>query len=311
MNKEPLVTILIPVYNGSNYVADAIESALAQTYKNLEILVVNDGSCDDDATEKVVLSYGEKVRYLKKKNGGVSSALNLGIKNMRGDYMSWLSHDDVYLPDKIEKQIRKVTGNNDIILCSGSLMDADRNPIVYRIKKLNGKYNGVELFREFLQGYILNGLGFFIPKSVFEKCGLFDESMRYLQDLDLWMRMMIQDYNFICMPDQLVISRIHGKQVTNTAKPLFYKDQVAIAKKHIELLKCISKDRQASFCELYYCLFAKDNNTEGINLIKCFMRDNGITVKNLFMKLIPYYVKGALIRIRRKVIQSLFSKIER
>lgn len=67
MNKEPLVTILIPVYNGSDYVSDAIESALAQTYKNIEILVVNDGSNDENATEKIVLSYGEKVKYIKKK----------------------------------------------------------------------------------------------------------------------------------------------------------------------------------------------------------------------------------------------------
>ena len=73
------VSIIIPVYNGSNYLKEAIESALAQTYDNVEVLVVNDGSNDGGATEQIALSYGERIRYFKKENGGVASALNVGI----------------------------------------------------------------------------------------------------------------------------------------------------------------------------------------------------------------------------------------
>ena len=94
MKINPLVSIVIPVYNGSNFLSQAIEAALSQTYKNIEILVVNDGSKDDGATEKVALSYGDRIKYLSKPNGGVSSALNYGIEHMSGDYFSWLSHDD-------------------------------------------------------------------------------------------------------------------------------------------------------------------------------------------------------------------------
>ena len=101
MEQLPLVSIIIPVYNGADYVAEAIDSALNQTYKNIEIIVVNDGSNDNGKTEKIVLSYGEKIRYFSKENGGVSSALNIGIANMKGEYFSWLSHDDMYLPSKI------------------------------------------------------------------------------------------------------------------------------------------------------------------------------------------------------------------
>lgn len=118
MNKEfnPLVSIIIPVYNGANYVAEAIESALNQTYKNIEIIVVNDGSTDE--TEKIVKKYGDKVRYFSKENGGTSTALNVGIKNMKGDYFSWLSHDDMYYPNKIKIQIEelKKLENKDTIL---------------------------------------------------------------------------------------------------------------------------------------------------------------------------------------------------
>ena len=83
---NPLVSIIIPVYNGSNYVKEAIDSALAQTYKNIEVIVVNDGSTDN--TEKIVKSYGDKIRYFYKENGGVASALNLAIENSKGEYIS-------------------------------------------------------------------------------------------------------------------------------------------------------------------------------------------------------------------------------
>ena len=97
----PKVTIVIPVYNGANYLGNAINCALAQTYQNVEVLVINDGSTDNGETERIARSYGDRIRYFYKPNGGVSSALNLGIQNMTGDYFSWLSHDDAYTSDKI------------------------------------------------------------------------------------------------------------------------------------------------------------------------------------------------------------------
>ena len=105
---DPLVSIIIPVYNGTNYLREAIDSALGQTYSNCEIIVVNDGSNDNGETEKMALAFGDKIRYFSKGNGGVSTALNLGINNMRGDYFSWLSHDDLYTTEKIEKNVAAI-----------------------------------------------------------------------------------------------------------------------------------------------------------------------------------------------------------
>ena len=105
---NPLVSIVIPVYNGADYLAEAIDSAIAQTYSNIEIIVVNDGSTDDGATERVARAYGNRIKYYSKPNGGVATALNYAIKRMNGDYFSWLSHDDVYLPEKVERQIKKL-----------------------------------------------------------------------------------------------------------------------------------------------------------------------------------------------------------
>jgi len=103
---HPLVSIIIPVYNGSRYLNEALSSALNQTYDNIEVIVVNDGS--EDNSGEIAQSYGSRIRYFEKENGGVSTALNMALQHMRGDYFSWLSHDDVYFHDKIEKQVQKL-----------------------------------------------------------------------------------------------------------------------------------------------------------------------------------------------------------
>ena len=128
MKFQPKISIIIPVYNGENYLRESIESAINQTYKNIEIIVVNDGSNDDNKTENIALSYGSKVKYIKKKNGGVASALNLGIEKMTGDYFSWLSHDDLYTPNKIKNQVdilEKIEDKETLICCRHCVVDKD------------------------------------------------------------------------------------------------------------------------------------------------------------------------------------------
>ncbi len=102
---NPKISIVIPVYNGANYLKEAIDSALSQDYGNYEVIVVNDGSNDNGETEKIALSYGSNIRYFKKENGGVATALNLAIEKAEGEYVSWLSHDDAYFPNKLSCQV--------------------------------------------------------------------------------------------------------------------------------------------------------------------------------------------------------------
>lgn len=297
---NPLVSIVIPVYNGSNYLAEAVDSALAQTYKNIEIVVVNDGSNDEGATEKVAKSYGDKIRYFSKENGGVSSALNLGIENMKGDYFSWLSHDDLYKPEKIEKQVSLIENENDIILCSGFLIDENDNRMRYKSKLIKGRFNGRELFFEFIKGYSLNGLGFLIPKKVFNKAGKFDESMRYLQDLDLWLRIMHFDYIFVCQDEMLVKGRVHINQTTNKHSELFDKDREKMAEKHIEYLKNGDNVYYDKLLLLYYYLFVKGKNTVGIKLAKNELKRKGIYNAAVSLKTYKILAMGAIKRICRK-----------
>lgn len=223
---QPLVSIIIPVYNGSNYLSQAIDSALAQTYKNTEIIVINDGSIDDGATEKIALGYGNKIRYFYKENGGVSSALNLGIKNMKGEWFSWLSHDDLYLPDKIKSEIEKVIlydldTETSIISCKTGLISASGKTI-FRPKRFHsGFYNGKEMFRNLFNGKELSGCALLIPKKALEEVGSFQIEYKYIQDWICWVLMGLRGYNFYLYNDELVKSRVHKNQATNKISNLY------------------------------------------------------------------------------------------
>ena len=212
---NPKISIIIPVYNGSYYVKEAIDSALAQTYKNIEIIVINDGSNDKGKTDKICKSYGNKIRYFKKENGGVSSALNMGIEKMKGEYFSWLSHDDVYYPEKVEKQINflsKFDNKENIILYANyELIDKDGK----FLQNVNHKHEELVKKPEYalLRGCV-NGITLLIPKSAFDEYGKFDETLKCTQDYDMWRRIM-KTYKFVHMDDIFTKTRIHALQDTN------------------------------------------------------------------------------------------------
>ena len=217
MNK-PLVSIIIPVYNGANYLKDAIDSALAQTYPNIEVLVINDGSNDNGLTENIALSYGDKIRYFYKENGGVASALNLAIKNMKGEYFSWLSHDDMYYPNKIERQIQELYKNGDlksIVYSAYDLLDVNSQVITHVF--LKSTYSEEKLTNSVfpvLQG-LVSGCSLLIHKSHFERIGLFNTDLITTQDYDLWFRM-FRWQKIIYINEPLIIVRIHNDQGSKT-----------------------------------------------------------------------------------------------
>lgn len=219
---DPKVSIVIPVYNGSNYLRQAIDSALGQTYRNIEVVVVNDGSSDAGETEEIARSYGEKIRYFPKENGGVATALNLGIRMMEGEYFSWLSHDDVYFPDKIERQVRQLQqAGRDVILYG------DHDFIDAASHHLSGKRfrspNPAEFRLSLLYSHPVHGCTLLIPRRFLLEAGLFDESLRTTQDYDLWFRMASR-HEFLHFTGALIASRVHPEQGIRSARPLFMKE---------------------------------------------------------------------------------------
>lgn len=232
--KSSLVTIIIPVYNGHEYISEAIDSALNQTYKNIEVIVINDGSNDGGLTEEVVKSYGDRINYITKENGGISSALNLGLSNMKGDYFSWLSHDDIYLPNKIEEQINFINNNN--------LLNSVIFSNFYSIDKFGNFISNSNLmnscrldFRTWITLFSeLNGCTLLIPRSIISKYS-FNESLKHIQDYDLWFKISY-DFNFIYFPMYLVKSRQHDHQDSKKLQNIALIEVIGIKSNFIKCL---------------------------------------------------------------------------
>lgn len=209
--KSTRVSIIIPVYNGANYMRHAIDSALAQTWDNTEVVVVNDGSRDDGETDRIAKSYGDRIRYVAKPNGGVASALNAGVKAMTGDVFCWLSHDDGHLPEKTARQVAywEEIGRPDVVLISDyRLIDADGATITD--VKLDHAMLAAKPSYALLRGCI-HGCSIFAPKALFDRVGLFDEGLPTTQDYDLWLRS-FREFPFVHMPEVLIESRWHDEQ---------------------------------------------------------------------------------------------------
>jgi len=218
MCQLPLVSIVIPVYNGSNYLRNAVDSALAQTYENCEIIVVNDGSNDSGKTEDICLSYGNKIRYFKKDNGGVATAVNFGIQQMKGEYFSWLSHDDIYYPQKIEKQIEALKANGDmeaIVHSNFDYLDMNTGVLLHHNwmtlhseeRITNGNFAPIFL--------AIHGCTIFVHKSHFERVGLYDTTSKATQD-SIWLYHAMRGQKSVFVKDYLIIAREHDERGQRT-----------------------------------------------------------------------------------------------
>lgn len=225
------VSIVIPAYNAANYLAEAIDSALAQTYPNVEILVINDGSPDGGATREVALSYGDKIRYFEKENGGSSSALNCGIKNMTGQWFSWLSHDDLYDPQKIAKQIAYLEalqipkeelprhiffGGSDHIDGQGKVIRPFDAAKAKETERKLASLPGNEYLVAEPTGYLFHGCSCLIHREAFAEAGMFDEGLRLINDADMWYRLYMAGYIVHFVPERLVSGRVHSKQISRS-----------------------------------------------------------------------------------------------
>lgn len=225
MSINPKVSIIIPAYNASNYLSEAIDSALNQTYKNIEIIIVNDGSNDNGETQKIAQSYGNKIKYFEKKNGGVSTALNLGIKNMTGEYFSWLSHDDRYYPNKIETQINYLQKNNLLnskIITYTNYDVIDENSNIINIVNFKIFEPNKKPEYALLRG-LISGTALLIPKKAFIEYGLFNENYRCIQDYLLFFNFM-KTYKYIFIDAVTNSTRIHSQQVTNMNPKVIYEN---------------------------------------------------------------------------------------
>jgi len=190
MEKNPKVSVVIPTYNSAQFIVETLESVFAQTYKDYEVIVVDDGSTDN--TREVLKPYMSKIRYIYKENGGVASARNVGIKNARGEYIAFLDSDDLWLPEKLEKQMEYFKSNPDVVLVfSDCILFGDKELIRKKNTKriYSYKYKG-DMFLHLLQENFIPTLTVIAKKECFDEVGYFDtdESLISSEDYDMWLR---------------------------------------------------------------------------------------------------------------------------
>ena len=183
----PTVSVIIPVYNQERFIAESVQSALSQTFKDLEVVVVDDGSTDK--TPYILESFGNQIKSIRlKKNKGAPVALNTGIRNASGTYLSWLSGDDLLLPEKLETQIRFFRDNPQMQFVGSDFYFIDADGNVLSECQLPRYQSKQELFYNLLCKNFFDSEGLFERKCI-EKTGYFDESMPYLADYDMSFRM--------------------------------------------------------------------------------------------------------------------------
>lgn len=212
------VSIVIPVYNAEKYLDECIVSALNQSYPEIEIIAVNDGSTDDSST--ILNKYKNDIIIINKKNGGTASALNAGIKIMTGDWFKWLSADDVLKNITVEKLVNEIKKYGDkskkyIFYSNYDLIDRNSK----KIREFNEpNNNNLESFQRntiLLDHFYGNGTTSIMHKSIFDKCDLFDEKLGYKDDYEFWLRCcLLFGYELYLVDENLAKYRIHESQLT-------------------------------------------------------------------------------------------------
>lgn len=213
---EPLVSAIIPTYNRAELVSQAVHSVLNQTYKRIEIIVVDDGSTDN--TSEVLKKYEGRIKYIYQERGERSKARNKGFRCSGGNYIAFLDSDDLWLPTKIEKQVQVLDNKRDVDVVYTGVQFIDRKGNPYSGEIYWDAPKRQVLYEDLMTNNIVTGTtsSVMMRRTCLEKVGLFDEMMNTCEDLDLYRRL-AQYYNFHKIELPLVKFRIHGGNTQNNA----------------------------------------------------------------------------------------------
>ena len=187
IQSSPKVSVIVATYNRRDYVQEAINSVLEQTYPNFEIIVVDDGSSDD--TDKILSKYGTRIHYKYQKNQGESVARNQGVASATGEYIAFLDDDDLWLPEKLARQVEILDENPDIglVATQGFLIDQHSNLIPDRYAFPKHSTGLVEL-PEIILNSPIGPSSSIVRRSVLAKIGAFDPLLKYGEDWDFVIR---------------------------------------------------------------------------------------------------------------------------
>lgn len=225
-DEQPLVSVIIPVYNGARFLRAALESVFAQTYRPIEVIVVDDGSADDSG---VIAQSFPEVRYVRQQNEGVAAARNNGIQIARGEFLAFLDQDDLWTPEKLKVQVDHLLNNPELGYTLTQLQfflePGTTLPPWFR----------KELLTTVHPGWVLGTL--VVRRTVFDQVGDFATAYSAANDSDWFFRAKAAEIPMVVVPELLLRKRIHEANDSGRAKEILS-----------ELLKVVktSLDRQRS-----------------------------------------------------------------
>lgn len=256
MTSNPLVSVIVPAYNHEKYITDCLRSVVEQSYKNLELIVLNDGSTD--TTEELIKLFIEEnsltnIRFISKKNEGVCKTLNKGLEIAKGKYVAFLASDDMWEPKKLEIQVDFMERNDNIGLVFSDAWFQKFNEKTH-IKWSDYKTNMDRYFKNGIQNAdmyfllltrpIIPALTVMARKRVFDEIGGFDEKLVY-EDLDMWLRI-ARRYPLGYIDSPLARYRIHDRNISNDTL-FMMKGLMQTLKKHSAEMPLRSKPLRRGF----------------------------------------------------------------
>ena len=213
LTNNPTVSVILPTYNRGWCLKEAIDSALAQEFADYELIVVDDGSTDE--TRAILESYGRAIIVRRQSNKGVSAARNRGIAGSRGQLVAFLDSDDLWLPQKLNRQVEFFKINPDALICQTEETWV-RNGVRVNPRKRHQKHSGM-IFEPSLDLCLVSPSAVMIRKSLFDAVGVFDEHLPACEDYDLWLRVSCR-YPVYLIDEPLIIKRGgHEDQLSKAA----------------------------------------------------------------------------------------------
>ena len=211
-----LVSVIIPVYNSEKFLEECLDSILAQTYQNIEVIVVDDGSTD--ASPDILERYSDKINIISQKNQGLASALNLGISEMKGNWLKWFSPDDVMYPNAIEILIDETKNHSDntIFYSNWNIIDDAGNTLREFYESNYNELSEFDFNVRLLDGQQINVNTTLIPYNLLEKYSVQDLDDPVAIDYDFFLHAaLLYDIKFHLISKSLIKYRIHSDQLSH------------------------------------------------------------------------------------------------
>ena len=229
------VSVIIPSHNAAAYIEQTVGSVLSQTFTDLELLLVDDGSTDDTVARVQALG-DPRVRVVPLANGGVCKARNRGIAEARSPFIALLDHDDWWLPNKLQRQVETLAAQPQAGVAYSTFERWHADPATGRFPPperfdfsatpddLDPEFSGWIHHQFLLDCWMLTSTSMF-RREVFERCGTFDESLPYSEDWDLWLRV-ARAFPYVQLRRPLVLYRMHAKQGSGYHRPIDYRSNL-------------------------------------------------------------------------------------